>query len=293
MLRARGKRPVAEVEDGRRAGAAEQADDEAADHVVGHLEDLGGDRGAEREVEPAQRPGGDRDRNQGEQLDADAAGDVERGPQRGQGAGPALARLRHPQRDVARRQQAGEDQDVDQVGRQRPVLDQGAGGQGADREPADRRQAADDPGQAGRLGRVEIDQGRPHRRHRDPGRDPLDDPRQSQHGDAAGDDEDPHRQRLEADRERRSSVAARRGRRGARASAGWRAGRRRRSRRRGSGSSPRSPTRPGRRRTAASAPPRPPGRARGSPRSTRRSAVGRALPSGGRYAGAGAASALA
>ncbi len=202
------RRPALQRERRPRAGPAQQRDDQPADQMAAEPEQLGGVRWPEGEVKPAQRPAGHDDRDQREQVGAQSGRYAQPGGQRGGRTGPPGRGLRHYRDGQRGRRDPGQQQHVDEPGRRGRELHQGAAAQGADGQPADRRHAVDQPGPAGCVRRVQVDEGRAQRGHGGAGGYPLDQPGQQQDGDVTRGQEEDQRHRLQRDRYREDRAPA-------------------------------------------------------------------------------------
>src|SRR2546426_12000622 len=70
-------RPRPQQKRGQGTRAGQQRYDEAADEMVSQAEKTRGDRGPERQVQPAERPAGNDDRNEGKHVRTKTGGNAE------------------------------------------------------------------------------------------------------------------------------------------------------------------------------------------------------------------------
>src|SRR5712692_10496909 len=157
--------------------------------MVAEAENAGGDRGPEREVEPAERPAGDDDRDDGVNIPAKTDRDPKHGSQRGNGARASRRRLGKAGDYPSPESHAGQQQGEDEMGRRRCELDQRAAGKRPQGQAADRRNAVDQAGAPRRMGRVQVDQRGSDRGERDAGGDALHEASKQKGGDTSRSDE--------------------------------------------------------------------------------------------------------
>ena len=207
--RRRGAHRLARVEGARRqrrkaAGDHQRRDDGGADKRRADSGRLDHERGHQREVESAERPGGEGQREKARHRGSRGFRHGQFGPDSAPGAGLSRRRFGDPGEDNHLSQRHDEQHGIDQMGWPGRKGDEHARNERAERETHERRHAVERGGPPWRR----IDNERAKRRQRDARRNPLHGPRNDERRGGPSDEEQEKRGRVEPKRQQNHRLAA-------------------------------------------------------------------------------------